>query len=368
MVFKIPALHFPSYWFYIVPRTLVLVCLLQSVLQEKIPETQTRMPQDKATKGDFEYWKTPFCAGNKGHFATPKSSPLSKERVRLELHLQRRRSRRQAARRHVVGCRKGEHTHLGPKCSIAIFVRDVWRHLLFCRVIRVRVCVLTPDFVLWPTRSARQTEKGGRSVAKSRFMASELLRSMTDRSGPPAKRARHGPVGLDARVSSLALPTLSKICSLAVDSDGTVFVGTESALYTISLVGRLSLLAGSEHEKGFCDGQGSQARFNIPRDLAVESDGCLLVADTYNHRLRRVSPHGTVTTVAGSGEPGHVDGVGAAARFHRPRGIAVDAQGVIYVSDHVNHCLRQVFPATGRVTTLCGSCKGEPGFADGPGV
>lgn len=167
----------------------------------------------------------------------------------------------------------------------------------------------------------------------------------------PAKRAR--PAGLDARVSSLAFPTLSKICSLAVDSDGTVFVGTESALYAISSIGRLALLAGSEHEKGFRDGQGSHARFNIPRDLAVEADGSLLVADTYNHCLRRVSPHGTVTTVAGGPkEAGFSDGVGPAARFYRPRGIAVDRHGIIYVSDHVNHCIRRVTPDNGTVTTL----------------
>ena len=165
----------------------------------------------------------------------------------------------------------------------------------------------------------------------------------------PAKRAR--PKGLHARVSSLKLPTLTKICSLAVDTDNTIFVGTESALYTISPAGRLALLAGSEHEKGFKDGQGSQARFHIPRDLAIEGDGSLLVADTYNHCLRRVSPHGTVTTLAGSGEAGFADGVGSSAQFHRPRGVVVDRYGIIFVSDHVNHCIRRV-TREGEVSTL----------------
>jgi len=185
---------------------------------------------------------------------------------------------------------------------------------------------------------------------------------------PPAKRAKTRGSGLEAQVSSLAFPTLSKICSLAVDADGTIFVATESALYAISPAGRVGLLAGSEHEKGFKDGQGSQARFNIPRDLAVASDGSLLVADTYNHRLRRVSPHGTVTTIAGSGEAGFADGIGAAARFHRPRGIAVARDGSIYVSDHINHCIRKVKPDDGTVSTLCGSRQGEEGFADGNGL
>ena len=179
----------------------------------------------------------------------------------------------------------------------------------------------------------------------------------------PAKRAR--PKGLHARVSSLKLPTLTKICSLAVDTDNTIFVGTESALYTISPAGgRLALLAGSENERGFKDGQGSQARFNIPRDLAIEGDGSLLVADTYNHCLRRVSPHGTVTTLAGSGEAGFADGVGSSAQFHRPRGVVVDRYGIIFVSDHVNHCIRRV-TREGEVSTLCGSRSGEAGFVNG---
>ena len=184
-----------------------------------------------------------------------------------------------------------------------------------------------------------------------------------DLEAPPAKRSRLQ--SLEARVSSLAFPTLWKICSLAVDSDGTIFVGTESALYTISPAGRLALLAGSEHEKGFRDGQGSQARFNIPRDLAVGNDGCLLVADTYNHRLRSVSPHGTVKTLAGSGEAGFADGVGESAQFHRPRSIAFDGKCTIYVSDHLNHCIRTVSVVDGAVSTLCGSRNGESGFCDG---
>ena len=187
-----------------------------------------------------------------------------------------------------------------------------------------------------------------------------------DCEAPPAKRSRLQ--SLEARVSSLAFPTLWKICSLAVDSDGTIFVGTESALYTISPAGRLALLAGSEHEKGFRDGQGSQARFNIPRDLAVGNDGCLYVADTYNHRLRRVSPHGTVKSLAGSGEAGFADGVGENAQFHRPRSIAFDGKCTIYVSDHLNHCIRTVNVMDGAVTTLCGSRQGESGYCDGAGA
>jgi len=92
---------------------------------------------------------------------------------------------------------------------------------------------------------------------------------------PQAKRARPAP--LEARVSTLALPTLGKIYALAVDIYGTVFVATALALYAISLTGFLTLLAGSSSEKGYKDGQGDTARFNQPRGLTVARDGTMLV-------------------------------------------------------------------------------------------
>jgi len=184
---------------------------------------------------------------------------------------------------------------------------------------------------------------------------------------PEAKRAR--PAALEARISTLAQPTLGEIIALTVAIDGTVFVATRSALYAISLAGVLTLFAGSEDETGYNDGQGSKARFNQPYGLAVASDGSLLVADTLNSRLRRVTLHGTVSTVAGGGgvgfasKGGFTDGVGTAARFNWPYGIVVDAHGIIYVSDYSNHCIRKVTPADWTVSTLCG--KNEVGFADG---
>ena len=113
---------------------------------------------------------------------------------------------------------------------------------------------------------------------------------------PLAKRAR--PAALEAHVSTVVLPTLENICALTVGTDGTVFLSTDSALYVLSLGGIVALFAGSQDQTGYKDGQGAKARFNRPHGLAMASDGSLLVADTWNHRLRRVSPHGTVSTVA----------------------------------------------------------------------
>ena len=176
---------------------------------------------------------------------------------------------------------------------------------------------------------------------------------------------RYRPAGLDARVSSVALPALGCIRALAVGADGTVFVCTDSALYALGAAGQISLIAGARNEMGHRDGPGAEARFNKPCGLAVHTDGSLVLADTFNHCLRRVTPNGAVSTFAGCGVGGLVDGVGTAARFQHPWGIAIDAQGTIYVSDHGNHCIRRVTPADGAVTTISGSRTGEGGLADG---
>jgi len=177
------------------------------------------------------------------------------------------------------------------------------------------------------------------------------------------KRAR--PSGLDANVTSLDLASLGQvICSMAVTPDGICLVCTASGLFAITKSGMQSLLAGHRTETGFTDGQGSEARFNHPQDITVDGDGNVLVSDTDNHALRKVTLSGIVSTLAGNGQKGFADGVGAAARFNQPCGIVVDAQGAIFVADNANHCVRQVAPGDGAVTTLVG-VGGEAGSADG---
>ena len=177
-----------------------------------------------------------------------------------------------------------------------------------------------------------------------------------------AKRAR--PAALEARVSTTELPGLGKVCSILAGKGGERFLGTLSALY-LQVHGRLALIAGHSSEPGFKDGEGDEARFNGISGLALERDGSVLVCDRDNHSVRRVSPHGQVTTVAGNGEEGFADGVGDAARFNWPEDIEVDSQGLIYVADFGNDCIRTVQPADGTVSTLCGKGK-EAGCANGP--
>ena len=107
--------------------------------------------------------------------------------------------------------------------------------------------------------------------------------------------------------------------------------------------GVVTTLAGSG-TAGNADGQGTEAQFKAPTSLAVDGLGNLYVADDGNNRIRKITPSGSVTTLAGSGNTGADDGYGTAASFNSPWGIAVDASGVIYVADQDNDKIRKIFP------------------------
>jgi len=179
---------------------------------------------------------------------------------------------------------------------------------------------------------------------------------------------RSRPAGLDAVVTTQDLAGLGSIYSMAVDADGTRFACTTSALHAFSPHRVKLLITGHKTETGFADGEDTNARFNLPCGIAVHGEGNVLVADTYNHALRKVTLRcGTVSTLAANREEGFADGISAAARFNLPWGIMVDAQGAIVVADSNNICLRQVFPGDGAVSTLAGDAEEHSGFADGQG-
>src|SRR5436309_2298665 len=101
--------------------------------------------------------------------------------------------------------------------------------------------------------------------------------------------------------------------------------------------------AGMPGGPGSDDGIGSAARFHDPSGVAVDSAGNVYVADTWNSTIRKVTPDGVVTTLAGSaGQRGSADGTGGAARFYLPRGVAVDSAGNAYVADTYNSTIRKV--------------------------
>src|SRR6185436_12782543 len=103
------------------------------------------------------------------------------------------------------------------------------------------------------------------------------------------------------------------------------------------------------------DGPTNQARFNGPNHVAVDSAGYIYVADGYNSTVRKITPAGVVSTLAGlAGAFGTNDGTGSQARFHVPYGIAMDSSGNVYVSDANRHTIRKITSA-GVVTTFAGA-------------
>ena len=156
---------------------------------------------------------------------------------------------------------------------------------------------------------------------------------------------------------------------VAVDRDGNVYVADQDnfTLRKVTPAGAVTTLAGSAGLFGIADGSGSLARFGLPSGVAVDQAGAVYVADTNNATIRKITPSGTVTTLAGTaGASGSADGTGALARFRFPFGIAVDLDGNLYVSDRGNNIIRKI-TANGAVTTLAGTA-GQVGSANGTGA
>ena len=158
--------------------------------------------------------------------------------------------------------------------------------------------------------------------------------------------------------------------AVAVDHDGNVYVADNdnSTIRKITSAGEVTTLAGSAGQTGSADGAGTAAQFYWPNGVAVDGTGIVYVADTYNHTIRKVTPAGVVTTLAGlAGEAGNGDGAGSLARFSHPTGVAVDRAGNVYVTDTDYATIRKVTPE-GSVTTLAGCATCPRGSVDGAGA
>jgi sugar lactone lactonase YvrE len=156
---------------------------------------------------------------------------------------------------------------------------------------------------------------------------------------------------------------LSDPFGVAVGADGSIYMtdaGERNRIQRIAPDGNITRLADSVEGSG--DGVEDKALFNTPSGLAVAPDGDLIVADTGNNCIRRVPLRGETSTVAGNGKPGYADGPARQTQFNGPIGVAVDTRGNIYVADTYNDRIRMITP-DGQVSTVAGN--GTPGYADG---
>lgn len=160
--------------------------------------------------------------------------------------------------------------------------------------------------------------------------------------------------------------TFNSPMGVAVDSAGTVYVldNGNASVRKISPAGVVTTLAGGGGQ-GFVNGTGTAARFTVPFDLTVDSAGNVYVCDHGNHVIRKVTPAGVVTTLAGTGTAGKAEGAATVAQFKFPSGVAADADGNVYVADTDNQVIRKITPA-GEVSTVAGS--GNTGSDDGVGT
>jgi prepilin-type N-terminal cleavage/methylation domain-containing protein len=156
----------------------------------------------------------------------------------------------------------------------------------------------------------------------------------------------------------------SMLSSVTVDPSGNVYVADSGndVIRKITPAGVVTTFAGSG-AYGNANGTGTAAQFAWPNAVAADASGNVFVTDRDNNQVRKISPSGNVTTFAGSGVAGTADGTGTAAQFSTPGAITVAPSGDIYLTDGDHATVRKITPA-GVVTTIAGS--GTPGFADGP--
>jgi sugar lactone lactonase YvrE len=193
--------------------------------------------------------------------------------------------------------------------------------------------------------------------ASSKFVPSPDAFLRASPTGQPASVAADENIMQGTDQGSFGEPSLWR----TVDAFGNVFLTDDNLIRRLDSSGSASVLAGSA-DPGFADR--STALFAYPAGLAADAGGNIFVADTGNHRIRKIDATGQVTTLAGNGQPGYLDGNAATAQFHFPLGITVDDQGNVYVADRSNRRIRKIDP-NGLVSTIAGC--GTAGLLDGPG-
>jgi PKD domain/RTX calcium-binding nonapeptide repeat (4 copies)/NHL repeat len=178
-----------------------------------------------------------------------------------------------------------------------------------------------------------------------------------------------GVLGFSGDTGQASAAQLNRPEGVAVDAAGNVYIADSSnhRVRKVDTAGVITTFAGTG-VPGFSGdtGQASAAQLNFPIGVAADGAGNVYIGDTDNHRVRKVSPAGVITTLAGTGVAGFSGDTGqaSAAQLDSPRGVAVDGAGNVYIGDFFNHRVRKVNPA-GVITTLAGT--GVPGFSGDTG-
>jgi sugar lactone lactonase YvrE len=198
---------------------------------------------------------------------------------------------------------------------------------------------------------------------------------VTTLAGSPGQAGSADGVGSAARFGISNSVSTGMFSGLAVDRSGNLYLadtGNDTvrkispSVVNESTVWTVTTLAGTAGMPGSVDGTGAAAQFSSPAGIAVDGAGNVYVADTQNNTIRVIAPNGAVTTLAGSvGQFGNSDGRGRAALFSFPYGVAADGAGNVYVADS-NADIRKLTPA-GITTTLAGTA-GVTGSTDGVGA
>ncbi|HZE85273.1 MAG TPA: hypothetical protein VE035_13255, partial [Puia sp.] len=182
--------------------------------------------------------------------------------------------------------------------------------------------------------------------------------------GPIVAKAAVMPSSMALSATFVILAKFNSPTATAVDISGNVYVADyfNHRIRMITPAGNVTTLAGTG-TPGFQDGPGASAQFNYPIGVAVDRAKNVYVADSKNNRIRKITPAGVVSTLAGTGIAGSTNGAGAVAQFNGPSGVALDGNRNIYVADTYNNLFRKITPA-GVVSTFAGD--GKFGYVDGP--